>query len=399
MKNRKWVRAAEASSSAASGPFLTFCILFSVLLFSFLIAGCASPSEPYERRPPVPQPVSDLAVTRSGNDVVLSFTLPNEAMDHRPLSAPLTIEIYRDFEPSPATGSASLQAPANPTLRITIPASMTDRYSDQGRVRYADALSPDDFAQHAGGAAVYIVRTLASPKKSSANSNAAAVSVQPAPAAIGDLKADVTPSAVVLAWTPPKPLMDATPTIAGYRVYRAEAAATATAENLLLKSPLAQIGDTPPDFRSFRDSQFNFGATYVYSVRSFPQYPDKTLESTDSNLAIITPRDTFPPAAPQGLIVVLVPPQGNIPAHIELSWAISPETDLAGYNVYRTEEAGVPPTRLNTELLLTPTFRDMNVQPGHVYFYTVTAVDSSGNESASSAAVSGDVPAERRSTP
>lgn len=399
MKNRKWARAGEASCSAASDPFPTFCTLYWVFLFSFFIAGCASPGEPYERRPPVPQPVNDLTATRSGNDVSLSFTLPNEAMDHRPISAPLTIEIYRDFEPPPGAGRAPSHAPANPTLRITIPGSMTDRYSDQGRVRYADALSPEDFAQHAGSAAVYVVRTLASPRKPSANSNAAAVRIQPAPGAIDDLKADVTPAAVVLAWTPPKPLMDATPTIAGYRVYRAEAAATATPENPLLKSSLARIGEMPPGSQSFRDSQFNFGATYVYSVRSFAQYPAETLESTDSNLTIITPRDTFPPAAPQGLIAALVPAQGNVPAHIELSWAISPETDLAGYNVYRTEQAGVPPTRLNTELLLTPAFRDMNVQSGHVYFYTVTAVDSSGNESASSPAVSGDVPAERRSTP
>ncbi|HXU19091.1 MAG TPA: hypothetical protein VN788_00755, partial [Verrucomicrobiae bacterium] len=59
----------------------------------------------------------------------------------------------------------------------------------------------------------------------------------------------------------------------------------------------------------------------------------------------------------------------------------------------------VPPKRLNTELLLTPAFRDMNVLSGHVYSYTVTAVDSSGNESGSSAAVSGNVPAERSLTP
>ncbi len=399
MKNRKWARAAEASGSAALVPFPGSCIFFSILVFSSFIAGCASPGEPYERKAAIPQAVNDLTAARSGNNVVLSFTLPNEAMDHRPLATPLTIEIYRDFEPSPPAGGGRARASANPTLRITIPASLADHYSDQGRVRYADALSPDDFAQHAGSFAIYIVRTLASPKKSSANSNAAAVNVQPALQAIDDLKADVAPSAVVLAWTSPKPLAGETPTIAGYRIYRAEAAATATAENPLLKSPLARIGETSPDSQSFRDGQFNFGATYVYSVRSVAQYPAETLESTDSNFAIITPRDTFPPAPPQGLIAVLVPAQGNVPAHIELSWAISPETDLAGYDVYRTEQVGAPPTRLNTELLLTPAFRDMNVQPGHVYSYTVTAVDSSGNESASSAAVSGDVPAESRSTP
>lgn len=399
MKNRKWARAAELSCSAASVPFSTSYTLCSLFLCSLFIGGCASPGEPYERKAPIPQAVNDLTATRSGNDVALSFTLPSEAMDHRPLGTPLTVEIYRDFETTPGAGGTPLQPPAHPTLRVTIPASMVDHYSDQGRVRYSDALSGEDFAQHAGTVAVYVVRTSASPKKPSASSNAAAVGVQPAPQAIDDLKADVTSSAIVLAWTPPKPLVDATPTIGGYRLYRAEAAAAATAENPQLKSPLARVGETSPDSQSIRDSQFTFGVTYVYSVRSFSEYSAEPLESADSNFVVITPRDTFPPAAPQGLIAVLVPAEGDVAAHIELSWAISPETDLAGYNVYRTEQAGVQRTRLNTELLLTPAFRDMSVQPGHTYLYTVTAVDSSGNESASSAAASGDVPAEGHSTP
>ena len=248
MKNRKRARAAGPSCSAAAVPFAGPCILLSIILFCSLIAGCASPGEPYERRPPTPQAVNDLTVTRSGNDVVLSFTLPNEAMDHRPLAGPLTIGIYRDFEPPRTAGSVPSQAPANPTLRITIPASMVDRYSDQGRVHYTDALSTEDFAQHTGNVAVYIVRTLASQKKPSANSNTASITIDPAPQAIDDLKADVTSSAIVLVLgRPPSPSMDATPTIAGYRVYRAEAGPTATAENPLLKSPLARIGEMPPD--------------------------------------------------------------------------------------------------------------------------------------------------------
>ena len=122
---------------------------------------------------------------------------------------------------------------------------MVVSYSDQGRVRYTDALSGEDFAQYAGSVAVYVVRTSASPKKSSASSNAAAVGVQPAPQAIDNLKADVTSSAIVLTWTPPKPLVDATPTIAGYRLYPAEAAANATADNPMLKSPLARVERLP----------------------------------------------------------------------------------------------------------------------------------------------------------
>ena len=36
---------------------------YFILLF---IAGCASPGEPYERKPPTPQAVNDLAVTQVG---------------------------------------------------------------------------------------------------------------------------------------------------------------------------------------------------------------------------------------------------------------------------------------------------------------------------------------------
>jgi hypothetical protein len=140
--------------------------------------------------------------------------------------------------------------------------------------------------------------------------------------------------------------------------------------------------------------QVEFGKTYVYSVRSLAQYPDVALESADSNLVLITPRDIFPPAAPQSVTVVLVPAQGVNPAYLDVSWAISPETDIAGYNVYRSERDGVPGTRQNSELLLTPAFRDMHALPGHQYAYTATAVDRAGNESSASAPASGSIPVE-----
>ena len=98
-------------------------------------------------------------------------------------------------------------------------------------------------------------------------------------------------------------------------------------------------------------------------------------------------------------MVVLVPAQGTIPAHLELSWAISPETDIAGYNVYRSEQADVQGTRQNADLLIAPAFRDITVLSGRRYFYSITAVDRSGNESPASAVVSGGVPAEGQPTP
>jgi len=376
-----------------------FHLLLLTLLLPLVFASCAAPGEPYERKPPTPVAITDLAAAQAGNDVDLTFTLPQQSVERRPLPQLPEIEIYRDFEKPPEAGQTTPAVPANPTLLVTIPTAMEDHYTEQGHIHYADSLRAEDFTQHPDSVAIYTVRTQISEKKPSANSNVVVVRVYPAPNAIGDLKTEVTRSAVVLSWTPPeKTLVGPAPAISGYAIYRGEPEADAVAApDMKLKSPLVKIGETQS--APYQDAQFTFGTEYVYSVRSVVQHAGAARESSNSNLVVVTPRDTFAPGAPQGLLVVLVPQQGEAAAHLELSWAINPETDIAGYNVYRGDQAGTPGTRLNTDLLLTPAFRDMNVQPGQSYLYRVTAVDHAGNESPSSAIVSGGVPAESQARP
>jgi len=267
-------------------------------------------------------------------------------------------------------------------------------------VQFADPLKPEAVAAYTGGQAVYMVRTRASNKKDSEDSNIATVRIYPVAKAITDLSAQVTKEAVVLTWTPPEKTTSGTAleAPAGYRVYRAvvqpgaEAEAAANQESPRLAASLALVGVTPAP--PYRDTQFEFGRIYVYTVRSVAQYETGSVESADSRAAIVAPRNSFPPAAPQGLAVIIVPATQQEPAHLELSWAISPEGDVAGYNVYRSGEAGSPGTRMNRELLLTPVFRDISWVPGSTYFYRVTAVDRTGNEGVPSAPVSSAVPAE-----
>jgi fibronectin type 3 domain-containing protein len=76
---------------------------------------------------------------------------------------------------------------------------------------------------------------------------------------------------------------------------------------------------------------------------------------------------------------------------VELSWSINVEPDLAGYRVYRSEQEGARGALLTPELLPSPAYRDNSVQSGQRYWYTVTAVDRSGNESAPSLAVAVEV--------
>lgn len=395
-----------------------------VCVSCFGLANCASPGEPVERKAPVPASVTDLAAEQSGNDVVLTCTVPRETVDHSPLTETPAVEIYRAIHPVAAPSSFVNAAPL--ALLVTIPSSLVTNYTRESHFRYVDSLTAGDFlSNHQQSVASYVIRTRASPKKNSGESNRVELRIYPAPVPVTDLHADATESAIHLTWTAPQTtLTGEPPEIAGYHVYRgnAETPATAAATSTLitpnanaatnqnsaaaagesaapspaappLTSPLLEIGTSASP--EYLDTDVQKDKTYVYSVRSAVQIPGKLLQSSDSNLAVITLRDVFPPSVPTGLIATPVPTEESLAAHIDISWAINPETDLAGYNVYRSEQASASGTRLNSQLLPTPAFRDMNAVPGQSYYYRVTAVDRTGNESAASAAVGARLPTAR----
>jgi fibronectin type 3 domain-containing protein len=116
------------------------------------------------------------------------------------------------------------------------------------------------------------------------------------------------------------------------------------------------------------------------------------VESSDSAAAILTPKDTFPPEAPQNLTATVVPATQEGVFVVELSWSINIESDLAGYRVYRSETEGARGQLLTSELLPSPSHRDTSVRVGRRYWYTATAVDRAGNESSDSLAVSAEIP-------
>jgi len=72
-------------------------------------------------------------------------------------------------------------------------------------------------------------------------------------------------------------------------------------------------------------------------------------------------------------------------------WAPDTDADLAGYNVYRREASGTA-MKISLELVKTPTYRDANIASGKTYWYSVSAVDLHGNESARSDETSETVP-------
>jgi hypothetical protein len=86
--------------------------------------------------------------------------------------------------------------------------------------------------------------------------------------------------------------------------------------------------------------------------------------------------DVTPPAVPTGVTA------SGGDSQVTLSWTGNTDADLLGYKVYR---GGVVVS--GSGVLTRPSYLDTSAVDGTAYSYTVTAVDSSGNESAASSPV------------
>jgi len=371
---------------------LARCSFRGAALTALFVSGCGAPGEPTPPAPPVPVAVTDLAAHQAGDGVQLIFTLPSKTITGDRLPSPPAVEIVRGT-PKP-DGSADAKS-----LRVvyTIPGSLVENYVAEGHVKFIDPVAPAETRAHPGGTLVYVVRTRAAKKRASGDSNAVSVRLYPVPEPIAKLEARVTEPAIELSWTAPTRTSGGDPltTFSGYRIYRAELdpasaeAAAADFSKAKWKSPLALLG--PSDENTYGDTLFDFGKTYAYIVRSVVLVDGNALESSDSAPAIVSPRDTFPPAIPQNLVAAVLsgPTPGSLLA--DLSWSINLETDLAGYRVYRSEQQDTRGVLITPDLLLAPAYRDTSVESGHRYWYSVTAVDRAGNESDASTSAAIDV--------
>jgi hypothetical protein len=358
----------------------------------FFAAGCGAPGEPTPPAPPVPVAITDLAAHQAGDGVQLVFSLPAKTITGDRLASPPAVEIVRGTPKADGSPDAK-------SFRVvyTIPGSLVENYVSEGHVKFIDPVAPAETRAHSGGTLLYLVRTRAAKKRASGDSKTIPVRMFPVPEAIASLQVSVTEPAIELSWTAPTHTSGGDPISAfsGYRIYRGELdpssaeAAAADLSKAKWKSPLTLLSAS--DETTYRDTLFDFGKTYLYIVRSAVLVDGNPLESSDSASAIVSPRDTFPPAAPQNLVAAVLAGATPGSALVDLSWSINLETDLGGYRVYRSEQQNTHGALLTPDLLLAPAYRDTSVEPGHRYWYTVTAVDRAGNESEASAAAAVDV--------
>jgi fibronectin type 3 domain-containing protein len=360
----------------------------SSLFVPLLVIGCGAPGEPTPRTPPIPVAITDLAAHQAGDAVQLSFSVPAKTIAGEPLTEPPAVEVLRgSLRPDGSPDTKSFRVVA------TIPGALVGNYRSEDRVQFPVPVTNEEIRAHPGDTFVYRVRTRASRKRASADSNTVSVRVFAVAERITSLQAKVTETAIELSWQAPTRTSAGEPltAISEYRIYRGEldtASADAAAKDISQakwKSPLTLLAASPTN--SYRDTLFDFGKTYLYVARTVMASTSDAIESSDSNPAIVTPRDNFPPAVPQGLVAAVIVGSPTNAPEVDLSWSINLETDLAGYHVYRSEQEGTLGRLVTPDLLLSPAYRDTSVQPGHRYWYSVTSVDRSGNESAPCAPV------------
>ncbi|HWA93877.1 MAG TPA: fibronectin type III domain-containing protein [Terracidiphilus sp.] len=340
-------------------------------------SGCGTPGAPQAPSLNLPEPVKDLSVARAGNTVTLTWTMPQRNTDKLLLKDPVEVVVCRRVGDAPCedAGTPETMQPAiEASWKETLPAELT-----------------------AGSPRVvrYFVELRNARGRSAGESNAALVLAGAAPGPITDLSGELRRHAVALHWT-------ANDEDVAVRLVRTRLTAPVKKES----GPLAPDVQ-PAEVRLLvengsraggaLDKTAEIGETYAYRAQrvAMVNVDGKTLE-LDGELSLplrVEVKDIFPPETPNGLEAVASKAE-NGELSIDLNWQPNSESDLAGYVVYR-REGDAAWTRISpAQPVAAPAFHDAQVQAGHTYQYTVSAVDQNGHESARSAVAEETVPVE-----
>jgi hypothetical protein len=369
------------------------------LAFTLLLAGCGTPGAPLPPSLKLPDPVTDLSASRTGNQVSLTWSMPKKNTDKLLIKGNVEVRVCRKQESGsclPVPGELSFAPAAHGSFTETLPV---------------------DLATGSPRSLTYFVELMNNKGRAAGLSNAAVVLAGEAPALVAGLSAQLRKEGVVLHWTPDpaaanqsSALTSATTVIRLHRSLltpQPETQPTAKADSqqgLLAPAPepieqnLLVEPSPQSDHSADRtlDKTIRFGRSYEYRAQRVARVTvdSKTveLEGPLSDPVRIEAIDVFPPAVPSGLAAVATAADSAAGPSIDLSWQPISEADLAGYAVYRREGDGAWRRISPSQPVLGPGFHDPQVQPGHTYRYAITAIDQGGHQSARSAEAEESVP-------
>ena len=360
---------------------LSLFILLGCILSTVGLSGCGTPGAPQLPPLQLARPVEDLTASRKGNRVTLDWTLPRKNTDRTLVKNIPETRICRHDGNALMSGCTPVGTVTNTKPQETKKGEMPPAV----RMKYVDTLPLQLGEQSPAGFVRYAVEVMNTRERSAGLSNQVLIPVAPTIAPPEHITVKVEADGVLITWT------DATVPAAPpgltyrYRIERSPAGANA----------YIAVADVEPVAEGFYlDKTFAWETKYDYRITSVSEVHGQGLnmavEGDDSAAVAAFTRDIYPPADPSGLQAVFSS-VGQKP-FVDLTWAPNLDSDLAGYNVFRSLDASAP-VKLNQQLVPVPSYRDENVVAGKTYRYSVSAVDLRGNESGRSGETTETVPA------
>jgi len=365
-----------------------------------LLMACGKRGDPHPPVPVIPKATSDLVVAQRGAKVILSWSLPSLTTAGQKLGGIRRIVLYRYIEelpvaqppPDPKTllpGDIDPTVPTAISLFAKVPPIGPQQFT---RLRQRlDSIEGSDLPSATVGSKLvyedspsfhtadgrpvrldYAAVTEGLTAKSEMSNIASIVAID-VPMPPDSLAAAAQPAGIVLTWNAPtKSLTSAEkPRIVGYNVYR-------TAPGQTIDELSAPINASPVSKTTYTDTPA-YG-THQYVVTAVASTAPR-VESDPSAPASAQFKDLVAPPPPTGLTALV---ETNA---VRLIWDPVSAPDLAGYRIYRTEGTGLQELKIVARIPLVAqpvaqtNYTDTTIARGISYFYEVSAVDKSGNES------------------
>jgi hypothetical protein len=392
-------------------PFRKLLPVLGVLVWA---SGCASVGPPEAPSLELPKPPTDLHASRKGDKVTLTWTIPARTTERQSVRYLGKTRVCRSYTGALKDCTASVGEAAPPPdfekLRRTT--------AKKPAASFIDTLPETAQQDQPIGFATYAIEVLNEAGRGAGISNQVRVPLVPTLPPFSSFAARITAQGVLISWQCPPVAERKTGIQYLFRIYRRQEGSASEAANETriadveatectkgptglgpltaqpTNAPANESNQSEKASDSFLDQTFEWERTYFYrgtivSAIEAAGKPAIQVEGDDTPVAKVFAHDVFPPAVPADLQAVFSGP--GQAAFIDLIWSPVTDADLAGYNIYR-HEAGTAAVKLNSELVKTPAFRDTNVVSGKTYFYSASAVDERGNESAGSGEAMESVP-------
>lgn len=362
-------------------PFL----LSSTLLIFFISCGKKGPLQPPIVR--IPKRAENVVLTQRGANALLRWKNPVNYIDGNPIVGLSEVEIWllekewseietpeltETGEPVESNWEKEFKNEGRLLLTITkdkLPDYIFDSEQENPVMQFIYPLGKDFLSKKY----LFSLRVKDIRRRKSLYSTPIAFEAKILSQPPVNFNAELFTDKILLKWDPPDENIDRStpPLVAGYNVFRA-------AE----KSKVVRLNPALIKGRTYEDKTFDFGTTYYYFVRVSSSESSPYQESEDSKVLEISPKDTFAPAPPTGVVVVMGP------EILSLSWDANQESDLGGYRVWKRAEGESEFTALMKEPILENTYTDTSVEKNIRYYYAITSMDKVGNESGKSNSIS-----------